>query len=339
MKALDSQSVLPWLAPVQGQLRAARTQQRLSGALLLVGESGAGAEWLARWTAALALCTAAQAQPCGACQSCRWIFEGRHPDCLTVSPVEESKEIRIEQIRDMAEEMSLTSHAGGLKVGILMPADRMNRFAANALLKTLEEPPGRALLILVAAMPSRLPATIRSRCQRLNLPRPPLDVAAAWLTQQAGAGGWAELLAIIGPAPLTALGMDAAHSAALRAETERALAIPTLAELDPVATAERWSKEDYDLRLRCIETWLTNRIVEWTGQAGAEGEMRHRAQLREPLPSLNIRTLFDVLDAVRETRSLAETPVNRSLMLERLLWMLRGSGASARRAGGRAITT
>ncbi len=91
---------------------------------------------------------------------------------MRVSLVEESRQIRIEQVRELADELALTSHQGGYKVGILTPADALNRFAANALLKTLEEPPARTLLILVATQPSRLPATILSRCQRLRVRAP-----------------------------------------------------------------------------------------------------------------------------------------------------------------------
>src|SRR5581483_3689892 len=93
-----------------------------------------------------------------------------HPDWIQVQPVDDSRQIRIEQVRDLAQELSLTSHQGGYKVGVLSPADVLNRFAANALLKTLEEPPPRTVLILVATQPSRLPATILSRCQRIRVP-------------------------------------------------------------------------------------------------------------------------------------------------------------------------
>src|SRR5258708_20301992 len=93
------------------------------------------------------------------------------PGWARVHPVEESKQIRIEQIRELGEELSLTSHQGGYKVGVISPADVLNRFAANALLKTLEEPPPRTVLILVVTQPSRLPATILS-------PSPPIPIAA-----------------------------------------------------------------------------------------------------------------------------------------------------------------
>src|SRR6185312_6892575 len=102
----------------------------------------------------------------------------------------ESKQLRIEQVRELAEELALTSHQGGYKIGILSPADSLNRFAANALLKTLEEPPPRTLLILVASQPSRLPPTILSRCQKLRVQPPKRAESLEWLQQTRGAGDW-----------------------------------------------------------------------------------------------------------------------------------------------------
>src|SRR6185503_642307 len=110
----------------------------------------------------------------------------QHPDLTRIVPIEESKQLRIEQVRELGEELSLTSHQGGYKVGILSPADSMNRFAANALLKTLEEPPARTLLILVASQPSRLPATILSRCQKLKVRAPTRAESLEWLQATQG---------------------------------------------------------------------------------------------------------------------------------------------------------
>ncbi len=124
-------------------------------ALLIHEAPGAGGEWLANWTARMVLGT----------------DKDLHPDWVRVHPIDESKQIRIEQIRELGEELSLTSHQGGYKVGVISPADVLNRFAANALLKTLEEPPARTVLILVVTQPSRLPATILSRCQRIRIAR------------------------------------------------------------------------------------------------------------------------------------------------------------------------
>ncbi len=140
-----------------------------------------------------------------------------------IRPIEESTQIRIEQVRELASELTLTAHQGGYKVGILSPADSMNRFAANALLKTLEEPPAGTLLILVATQPSRLPATILSRCQRVRVRAPERAEAVAWLEATRGPGDWERVLAVLGTAPLLAAEADPAAVAEVAAEVRRGL--------------------------------------------------------------------------------------------------------------------
>ncbi len=197
-----------WLTPAVASLTAARAAGRLPHALMIHDTPGGGGDWLAEWAASVALCVAPAAmQPCGKCIGCTRVAERINiPDLVRVHPTEESKQLRIEQVRELAQELSLTSHQGGYKVGILSPADSMNRFAANALLKTLEEPPARTLLILVAVQPSRLPATIMSRCQKIKVRAPSREESIAWLQATKGAGDWAGVLDVIGDAPFLAAG-------------------------------------------------------------------------------------------------------------------------------------
>ncbi|HEX7417896.1 MAG TPA: hypothetical protein VF315_07575, partial [Steroidobacteraceae bacterium] len=163
---------LPWLDAALESFRRARASGRLPHAVLIQGSAGVGAQVLAQQLAQLCLCRGPSPQPCGQCLDCRQVAAHEHPDCHEVIPLEDSKQIRIEQIRELASELALTSHRPGYKIGLLWPADALNRNAANALLKTLEEPPPRTLLVLVAAVPSRLPATLLSRCQRVRIAAP-----------------------------------------------------------------------------------------------------------------------------------------------------------------------
>ncbi|MGH8134688.1 MAG: DNA polymerase III subunit, partial [Steroidobacteraceae bacterium] len=172
-----------WISGQIAALTAAHRAGRLPHALLIHEAPGAGGDWLAHWTARLALCERDADAPCGTCAACRRALATRHPDLTVVTFLTDARQIRIEQVRELAQELALTSHAGGYKVSILTPADALNRFAANALLKTLEEPPPRTLLILVATQPSRLPATVLSRCQRLRVRAPTREEGVAWLTR------------------------------------------------------------------------------------------------------------------------------------------------------------
>ena len=221
----DGQLPLPWLGDALAQSLA------LAGAhaLLIHGPAGVGHLEFGLLLAQAALCeapgAAASGQPCGRCASCHLVTVRSHPDLRTVMPAalrvtldwideedylppkgeaKPSREIRVEQIRMAIDWSQQTSGRGRGKVLLLHPADAMNGPAANALLKTLEEPPGTMRLLLTSADPERLLPTVRSRCQRLRLALPPGADALAWLQAQ-GLADAAALLAAAGGSPLEAL--------------------------------------------------------------------------------------------------------------------------------------
>ena len=300
-------------------LAAAHAAGRLPHALLLHEAPGAGGDWLAKWIAQLVLCQRGAQAPCGTCQGCHRVLTAQHPDLLVLQPIEDSKQIRIEQIRELSEELALTSHQGSYKAAILTPADALNRFAANALLKTLEEPPQRTLLMLVVTQPSRLPATILSRCQRVRIRAPARTEAVSWLETTRGAGDWDAVLDTLGEAPMLAAEVDPAAVVQVGAEVRRALDEAMTGSADPVAIADRWVRAELPLRLRCIENWLTERI-----RRSFDGEAFFTKVGAGPyLPGanavLNMGQLFELVDGVRELKSALETPINRGLALETLL--------------------
>jgi len=316
-----------WLGPEIARLRAAHAAGRLPHALLIHEAPGAGGEWLAGWAARLVLCANPGETPCERCASCQRVSQGQHPDLIFVRPLEASTQIRIEQVRELGAELALTAHQGGYKVGILSPADGMNRFAANALLKTLEEPPRGTLLILVASQPSRLPATILSRCQRVRVRAPERAEAVAWLEATRGPGDWERVLAVLGTAPMAAAEADPAAVIEVAAEVRRGLEEAVGGGGDPVATAERWAKSELPLRLTCVENWLTERIRGRIGGGTLFTEVRAGAHTRGPGQALDLRQLFGLLDAVRELKSSFDAPINRGLALESLLRSLSARAA------------
>jgi DNA polymerase-3 subunit delta' len=308
-------------------LQASLAADRVPHALLIHEAPGSGGEWLAFWIARMLLCTSSVQKPCGVCTACKNSAEGHHADLLVVKPTEESKQIRIEQVRDLCSELALTSYQGGYKVGIFSPADSMNRFAANSLLKTLEEPAKNTLLILVASQPSRLPATIMSRCQRINIRPPKREESIAWLEKAKGPGDWNSVLEVIGDAPLSALDMDPGAVAKLNAEVRQTLSDALAGRADPVAVAERWSRADLALRLMCIETWLTERVRGQLALRTDSVELRPGAHLPQRETVLNIRTSYELLDRVRELKASLDSPINRSLALENVLRSLAAQGS------------
>jgi DNA polymerase-3 subunit delta' len=321
---------VPWLAPQIEQLRRARAAHRYPSGLLIHDERGAGGDALGRFAAQLALCREPDA-PCGRCRDCRMFDVSQHPDFIEVRPIEDSKLIRVEQIRELSEQLVLTAHAGGATVALISPADSMNPNAANALLKSLEEPRAAVTLILVTVTPSRLPATILSRCLRLRIATPARAASVAWLERQRGAGPWATVLEVLGDAPFEALQADPAELARLKAETDRSLSDALAGRMDIPGTAERWGRgESLAIRLACLETWITARIDEAVGAARQSSELRSSAHLPESGSDMNIAGLLRLLDGVYELRRLRLTSINRSLALEQLLWQL----PRARQHGG-----
>jgi DNA polymerase III subunit delta' len=308
-----------WLEPEIARLRGAYAARRLPHALLIHEAPGAGGEWLAGWTARMVLCSHPGEAPCEHCPGCQRAAQGQHPDLMVVRPIEASTQIRIEQVRELGAELALTAHQGGYKVGILSPADSMNRFSANALLKTLEEPPQGTLLMLVASQPSRLPATILSRCQRVRVRAPEPAEAIAWLESTRGPGDWGRVLSVLGPAPMTAAAAEPAAVVEIAAEVRRGLEEAVAGGGDPVATAERWARSELPLRLACVENWLTDRIRGQVGGGAFFTELRPGAHPRGPADSLDLRQLFGLLDAVWELKSSFDAPINRGLALESVL--------------------
>ncbi len=172
----------PWLEAPRDRLVARGRAGRLPHGLLIRGASGVGKSLLSVSLVQSLLCERASDRdpPCGACNSCRSLIGGVHSEVWMLEPEEPGKAIVIDAVRDATEFLSL-SGSGSLRVVRVRPADSLTLHAANALLKTLEEPPGGALLILEAAQPARLPATIRSRCEDVEVPTPPLEQVHDWL--------------------------------------------------------------------------------------------------------------------------------------------------------------
>lgn len=168
--------------------------KRLPHALLLYGPQGTGKRVFARSLAGSLLCqqTAENGSACGQCTQCRLVSAGTHPDLsvLVPTPPKDSRSkkpvlhIRIDAIRELGSKLVTTSQMQGYRVAVIETADRLVMQAANALLKTLEEPGADTLIILVSSNPHRLPITLRSRCQSIRFSSPGKAEALAWLDSQ-----------------------------------------------------------------------------------------------------------------------------------------------------------
>ena len=245
---------------------------------------------------------------------------GSHPDILTVVPEEPGKPIRIDDIRDLGERSVLTAEGDGYRVCLLNPADAMTHGAANALLKTLEEPVAQTLLLLVSAHPNRLPATIRSRCQRLRFDPPPARQAQAWLAEQ-GQAAAIELLGLAGGAPLRAVALAdqglGERLLGMAAELEALLGGRT----DVVVLAAQWQDLPLATQLEYLMQWVTDLVRLKSHEnppilfhAGRSADLQSLGQ------RIDLRRMFLFLDELTTLRRQLGNNPNAQLATERLLF-------------------
>ena len=205
---------LPWQLDQWSQLSRAFAAGQMAHAYLLAGSEGLGKSLFAESFARTMLCLKPTTKEvagkevrvsCGECANCQKGGAGNHPDIVQIEVEEGSKNIKIDQIRWLSEFVIRSSHSGAAKVAIIQDAHLLNGNAANALLKTLEEPNKQTHLLLVSDHPGRLVATVRSRCQKLNFQTPKASVAKDWLEAILGGSNIEALLEASEMRPLTAL--------------------------------------------------------------------------------------------------------------------------------------
>lgn len=318
---VDSQlaSRLPWQGQQWQHLISLQSDNRLPHALLLGGPSGIGKRQFALALAQYIMCERpVSGTACGECRQCGFNRAGTHPDLKLVAPEERGRQIRIDQVRDVVEFLGHTAQQGGYKVTIIRPAEAMNINAANALLKSLEEPAGNTLLILIADSPSLLLATIRSRCQIVTFPLPERERALAWLGTVLGADNQQQAETLLAEAqgqPLAALELLHGDGLSRLSQFDGDFAAMLAGQQSPLGVAERWQ----EFELADILDWLGRRLAQSIAGAVAG------AQMQDPWAGVarrcDPRSLYSVLDAVNLLkRQLGQggNP-NRQLALENLL--------------------
>ncbi|MBL1278117.1 MAG: DNA polymerase III subunit delta', partial [Ectothiorhodospiraceae bacterium] len=215
---------LPWQQSQWNDLLERARSDSLPHALLFTAPAGFGKATFAKALIHSLLCSSPQDEgsACGSCSACKLLAAKTHPDLFWVEPEEPGKAIPVDRIRAVGNFFALKSHYGGRQIVFIDPAEAMNRFSANSLLKTLEEPTDGALLILLSSQPSLLLPTIRSRCQQVVFQRPDSAVSTAWLAPRLSRLGAdvnvEDLLTLCDGAPLRALAMCENDSLSLRQE-------------------------------------------------------------------------------------------------------------------------
>ena len=327
-------SYYAWHKPAYQQL-ASRVQsaQGLPHALLFKGAAGIGKRAFSGALAKGLLCEkpTAALTACGACAACHWLETDNHPDYRLLQPEaaeadaedaepsdkndkKKKRDISIAQVRALAEFIYVSAHRGGAKVVVIQPAEAMNANAANALLKSLEEPPPATYFLLVSDRPQMLPATIRSRCRQMALPPPTAAEAAAWLTQN-GAAHAALALAQAGGAPLLAAELDRDEYWADRKQFFDGLSSRTL---DPLLLAEKFATHPVPQLVHWLQRWSYDLACLCFGQ-----RLRYNPDYEEALSAVaNQAHGLEMLRFHRELvrfQRVVNHPLNARLLIEDLM--------------------
>ena len=297
------------------QLQHTVASDRIAGAYLFVGPTGVGKETVAHYFAQLIFCQQ-DAQPptvCGTCLACRKVDSGNHPDLQFIRP--DGSELKIGQIRELQKQIIYEPLEANRKVYILTDIDRMNDYAENALLKTLEEPPASSVLILLTSNIKALLPTTRSRCQILQFHLIPTQQLAEILVDRFS----------VAPEQATTLAIasgGAIGKALTQLEKGETLAeeVPEiLKETDPLA-AFRLAEhlKDNPDTLGELVTWYRDLLFL---QQGAPSELlTHIHSLRELqsiVPRYSRLRLQQSIQTIFDTKSLIEnTNTNATLALE-----------------------
>ncbi|RDI99621.1 DNA polymerase III subunit delta' [Dyella solisilvae] len=306
-------SPMPWHAEHWSRLQARRARDAMPHALLLCGPAGLGKrDFMHRFAQGL-LCSQSQdGEPCGHCRSCQLFVAGTHPDYAVLTyglrkDGAQRSEIVVDQIRELSSRLAMSSQFGGWQIVCIDPADAMNAAAANALLKTLEEPSPQTLLLLVADAPWRLPQTIRSRCQRIEFHLPPREQALAWLQQLEVKDAVAALDAA-GGNPGLARAWSEQGALARRQEVRKDLGALAAGRGEAMEVAKRWLDNEPEQRL-------------WFAAQAVADEVKARAATGAgPLASqLDAESLDQWYMLANRTRDSLRGPLRGDLLLLELL--------------------
>lgn len=333
-----SDTLYPWQQDAWQQWQQLRA--RLPHAILFHGPQGIGKTTFAEACAQSLLCETplSDGHACGSCAACGWFAQYSHPDYRRVRPEildeddaaadEEagetkkakaaktpSKDIKIDQIRALADFMNVSTHRSGMRVIVLHPAEALNTAAANALLKMLEEPPPHTAFLLITNSLDRLLPTILSRCRKFAMAMPDGQQALQWLNAQKvkDAESW---LAEQGGAPLAALTASQDDSREAMDELLRQLAQPGTESA--LRTADRLQKTPVTALVAWQQRWLHDVL-----SVKLSGTIRYYPRYGKELQALAARAdtaaLLQAVKAIGDRRAIAEHPLAPKLFIEDML--------------------
>jgi len=313
----------PWHLSHWQELGQSIDHQKLLHAIMFAGPKDIGKGQLARALAYRILCESpVDGLACGKCRGCELNKAGTHPDLSLLMPEEGSKAIKVDQVREVTQFLTKTSQQGGYKLVIIEPTEAMNGSSANALLKSLEEPSGNTLLILVCHNPSSVLPTIRSRCQIRLLPLPPKEQLINWLSPLLPAQSLRadELLIQAGGAPLAALALLEGDELEKRKKRLDDWIKLSLGQASAIELAAEWQQEDGLAWLEWYLSWLL-RISRWQVGTPEALILNQSAELQSVLMTISSNHLHRYIEKVLLSKRQLQSGANpnKQLLIEELL--------------------
>ena len=252
---------LAWHEEAWGQVLQQIRSNKLPHAMLLCADSDTGKRHFATLLAQYLLCEhPAGDAPCGECSKCLLNAAGTHPDLKVVESDEGSRVIKVEQVRELRNFVESTSHADGYRIVILDPAETLNISSANALLKSLEEPPARVLFLLLSDRPKAVLPTIASRSQVLRLPPPTRVQSLAWLANHTRSDfeSLEKLLTLAQERPLLALSLHQQGLLEQLQDTDAAMLDLLTGRRLPSVLAATYAKQGGQETLSLLVLWTAS---------------------------------------------------------------------------------
>jgi len=311
----------PWLESTWQRLLQLYNSQRVPHALLISGAKGLGKANLIHAFEKLLLCQAPAEGACGTCRSCYLFEQNHHPDLRRLG--EDAKTIGIDEIRELTHFLDQTSHQQGYKVVTLFQGDQLSHGSANALLKTLEEPLGKTVLLLVAEQPQNMLATLKSRCTHVHIVLPPLPVSLAWLQSNYSENDkyLQQCLALAAGSPLRAREFLDADTGNWRSALTKAILIEPKSAFDSEDIQQFIANQPREA-LYLFYYWVAEvtrfALQASTGYLYTGSEVKHLEHLVRKIPLKKIFTFFEYLTESIKTLSLPGT--NKQLLFETLFY-------------------
>jgi len=319
-----SNTLYSWQTSNWQKLTSSQHSKRLAHGLLFYGAAGIGKKDFATEFAHWLICEQPLAdKACGECKSCQLIQGESHPDFLHLSPEEPGKAIKVDQVRELIEKMSLTSHGAGYRVIIISPADALNVNASNSLLKTLEEPPANTVIILVSDKPSKLMATIRSRTQMIRFDLPEYEQSILWLNQENI--NEAELaLNLSSGAPLAAIDLVREDGLQIREKLFKNWQDLASGNADALESATMWIKDGIKIKAKLPLNWVSSWLLDMirTLQGGpieCMVNVDYAQNLQNLAGQVDLKAVYGLLDRLNDTIRLTDTPANQLILVEGFL--------------------